>query len=166
VFLLADGPDSREAVEALARLVTKSLDEPARRGRARLGPGPAGDPRAWPGLRLARHRRGRAYHFRRFEAEAVDFGEDPAVARARLAHALEAAKAELETLQSRFSTSAKRARAPSSERTVSCSTTRSCWPSQKRTRQGFRRGRGLALRHPGLCRPPEPARHELLPGAP
>ncbi|MDD5628636.1 MAG: phosphoenolpyruvate--protein phosphotransferase [Elusimicrobia bacterium] len=106
IILSAEGPDARQAVDSLARLVAGSLDAPGEAApppKPQPAPAQPQDPRAWggvcasPGLAV-----GQACQFRRAEAEVVEVDEDPAAARARLSRALESAKAELEALQTRF----------------------------------------------------------------
>ncbi|MFA6029588.1 MAG: phosphoenolpyruvate--protein phosphotransferase [Elusimicrobiota bacterium] len=105
VVVVAEGPDAHEAVEELARLILAGLEE-------KEAPAPASqpvhprseDPRALsgvtasPGLSI-----GASFQFRRVEVHVAEAGEGAPVERARLAHALERAKAELETLQTRLS---------------------------------------------------------------
>ena len=106
VVLVAEGPDAREAVAALTRLLGGALDEPSAAPpppKPQPAPAKPEDPRALggvcasPGLAL-----GKAFQFRWAEVEVVETREEPAAARARLACALESAKAELEALQTRF----------------------------------------------------------------
>ena len=115
IVLVAEGPDARQAVEALTPLLASDLDKPGEAPpppKPQPAPAKPEDPRAMggvcasPGLAV-----GAAYQFRRVETEVVETHEEPAVARARLAHALELAKAELETLQNRFASERERGQA-------------------------------------------------------
>ncbi|MCX5796910.1 MAG: phosphoenolpyruvate--protein phosphotransferase [Elusimicrobia bacterium] len=115
VMLVAEGPDAREAVAALSRLLAGALDEPSSAPpppRPQPAPAKPKDPRALggvcaaPGLAL-----GQAFQFRRAEAEVVEAAEDPAAARSRLARAVESAKAELEALQTRFAAESDKGKA-------------------------------------------------------
>ncbi|HAH06804.1 MAG TPA: phosphoenolpyruvate--protein phosphotransferase [Elusimicrobia bacterium] len=105
VFVLAEGPDAQEAVAELSRLITAGLEEKEAPASTQLPALPRSeDPRAIggvcasPGLAI-----GTAFQFRREEVKVPELGEGPAIERARLAQALEKAKAELETMQARLS---------------------------------------------------------------
>jgi phosphotransferase system HPr (HPr) family protein len=107
VVLVADGPDAKEAVEELSRLLSGGLRETE--SKAPVPPplpvlAKPEDLRilvgvcASPGMAM-----GRAYAFHRTEIEVPETGENPAVERARLNEAIEHGKAELETLERRLS---------------------------------------------------------------
>ena len=114
VVIVAEGPDARQAVEALAPLLAGTFDKPGEAPPPKPQPAPAKpeDPRAMggvcasPGLAV-----GTAFQFLRLEAEVKEEHEEPVVARARLARAIEMAKAELEALQTKFASERERGQA-------------------------------------------------------
>jgi phosphocarrier protein FPr len=106
VVVTAEGPDAREAVAELSRLLNGVFDSleasPPPPPPLPAPPKPA-DPRALAGICASGGLAiGAALQFRRAEAEVPETAEDPATERARLEQALERSKGELETLQTRL----------------------------------------------------------------
>lgn len=118
VFVAANGPDAKEAIEALVPALEKGLGEEAGNAPAAAAPKPAaprpdpsGDPNllagisASPGLAA-----GRAFVLTETESAAPERGETPEQEKRRLEEALAAARLQIAALQDRLNSSGDAAR--------------------------------------------------------